>query len=97
MDSQVRVQQVTRLPKLNTSAVREYEKWFPEVLKHGTRRECRELVSCFVDSIKLRPSADEAHKQIEPTVHEITINFKAMPAQFVKGLGAGACFVNLDQ
>ena len=49
------------------------------------------MIRCFVDGIELRPSADEAHKQTEPVAHEITINFKAMPALFVKGLGAGAC------
>jgi len=82
MDSQVRVQQVAALP---------------ELLKHGTAKECRELIRCFVDSIELRPSADGAHKQTEPVAHEITINFKAMPALFVKGLGAGERFVRLHQ
>ena len=53
----------------------------------------RELVRRFVDSITLNPSEPGPDKANEPVAHEITVNFKAMPAQFVKGMGAGALSV----
>jgi len=77
---------------LDVRVVRAYQDRFPDLLRYGTNKECRELVRCFVDSIELRPDAPEAEQQNEPVAHEIAINFRAMPAQFVKGLGAGACF-----
>ena len=90
---QARAHQVTAIPELDVNVVREYQRRFPEVLKQGTTKECRQLVRCFVDSIGLKPAGDiQPQEQNEPVAHEITINFKAMPAQFVKGLGAGVGF-----
>jgi hypothetical protein len=54
-------------------------------------REARELARHFVDGIELRPSGRIGGKANEPAAYEITMNLKAMPAQFVKGMGAGAC------
>ncbi|MHB0912155.1 MAG: recombinase family protein [Armatimonadota bacterium] len=91
VSKQAQTQEVTALPKLDTSIVREYQKQFGELMKYGTAQECRQLIACFVESVGLRPS-EMGEIKTEPVAHEITINFKAMPALFVKGLGAGVGF-----
>lgn len=80
------------LPRLDLTAVQSYLKRFRNLIDTGTNREKRELVRCFVDSITLNPCDSSPDKSNEPAAHEITINFKAMPAQFVTGMGAGGGF-----
>ena len=57
-----------------------------------TNRELRDLIRCFVDNITLTPAQD-TQKTNQPVAHEITLNLKAMPAMFVKGMGAGTLSV----
>ena len=82
----------TARPKLDLSAVRAYQRRFSDLLQYATNEEGRRLVRCFVDSVDLRPAVEDTGKANEPAAHEITINFKAVPAQFVKGMGAGVGF-----
>ena len=82
----------SEIPQLDVAGVAAYRENFRDLLAYGTNGEQRELVRCFVDSITLRPQDQLAEKTNEPVAHEITVNFKAMPARFVKGMGAGGGF-----
>ena len=65
--------------------------------EHQRRKRIREVVPGGAEAWDSEgvPGVDSVLRG--QLAHEITINFKTMPALFVKGLGAGACFVNLDQ
>ena len=80
------------VPVLDTETVRAYQGRLNGLRQYATNRELRELVRTFVADISLAPATDLPEKQSEPAAHEITINFRALPAQFVKGMGAGAGF-----
>ena len=83
---------LTEKPVLDVSAIRSYQGRLRELLGHAENAECRDLVRCFVNGINLRSVEQHSSTQTEPGAHEIIINFKAIPAQFVKGLGAGVGF-----
>jgi len=84
-------------PELDLDEVRSYHERFLEVMGHGTNEERRQMVRFFVENIALRPALPSANKQTEPAAHELVVTFKAMPAMFVKGMGAGALSVSLHQ
>ena len=79
-------------PKLDIPTVKKYRESFGDLLKQGTNGELRELVRCFVSSMTLAPADAISEETNEPAAHQIEIQFKAMPAQFVIGLGAGRGF-----
>jgi len=85
------------VPVLDTETVRAYQGRLNGLRQYATNRELREFMRTFVADISLTPATDLPEKQSEPTTHEITINFKALPAQFVKGMGAGACSSAMHQ
>jgi hypothetical protein len=91
-DRQARTSTPAELPELDTATVSAYRRKFRDLLKHGSNREVRELVRCFVSGMTLVPAQVESEKTNEPVAHQIEIRFKAMPAQFVRGLGAGRGF-----
>ena len=45
----------------------------------------------------LDPINETGTKQNEPATHQIEINLKAIPTQFVKALGAGVCFEHFNK
>ena len=78
-------------PQLDIAAVKTFQNRFLEIRDHGEKRELKELLRLFVDSIEFDPE-EIAAKQNEPAAHKIKINVRALPTQFVKALGAGVGF-----
>ncbi len=77
--------------RLDQKSILAFRERFSTLVEGAPNQERRDLVRCFVDGMEIRPSAKE-DKQNEPAAHEIVIDFKTMPTQFVKGLGAGVGF-----